>query len=108
MKFVAKKYDLDLELVTTSGETVEIKGPETLSGRQAGELANRMNSGGLEFDALPDEDKTPLAIGILFGEQLSWVYTTVRPEWWVDNIDLTTIKDIRDFVIQTLLGAKKN
>lgn len=105
MKFAAKKRDLKLELVLLDGSEKTIEGPE-IGGRQAGEIAQTMNSGGLEFDKLPTEDRTPMAAGDLFGSQLSMVYTEIEPGWWVDNLDLSTIKNVRTYVIAELLGME--
>ena len=106
MKFTAKKIDLDLDLTTLSGDEIPIAGP-TFSGREAGELAQRINNGGLEFDKLEIEERTPLAAADLFSEQLCWVYPDIKPEWWVDNFDIGTIKDIRLHIVATLLGVEK-
>lgn len=106
LKFKAKKIDLDLELTTLTGEVAELKGP-IFSGREAGELANTMNNGGMEFDKLPEEKRTPIEAGLMFGAQLAWVYPEKAPDWWVDNLDITTIKEVRNHVIATLLGVKK-
>lgn len=105
MKFTAKKRDLKLELVLLDGTEKAIEGPE-FGGRQAGELAQRMNAGGLAFDRLEPEERTPIAAGDLFGDQLSMVYTDVDSKWWVDNLDISTIKDVRSYVIAELLGME--
>lgn len=106
MKFTAKKIDLDLELTTIAGEILAVKGP-AFSGREAGGCANRLNNGGLEFDRLDPELRTPMAAATMFSDQLSSIYVDVAPEWWAENLDLSTIKEIRNHVIATLLGVEK-
>jgi hypothetical protein len=119
MRFVAKKIDLDLELTTLSSEKVKVPGP-IVSGTQAGKLAERFTEEDQEFDRLPDEERTAVTIGRHFAAQLAGVYAPGSgeeglvdpdpwsdPGWWMDNFDVVTIKEIRGFVVATLLGVKK-
>lgn len=105
MRFESK-IDLDLELTLVGGDEREIAGPR-LSARQAGALAQMMNDGGAEFDKMSSKKRTPEAVGVLFSGQLSEVYDDVAPEWWTENLSLGTIKEIRDFVLSTLLGVER-
>lgn len=104
MRFESK-IDLDLELTLVNGDEQNIAGPR-LSARQAGTTAQMMNDGAAEFDKMPTKKRTPEAVGVLFSAQLSQVYSDVTPEWWTENLSLGTIKEIRDFVLRTLLGVE--
>lgn len=107
-KFTAKKIDLDLELTLANGEEKKITGPSIgyTEGRRIMEANTRREMDVQEKVAEQDQF---FAFVEVHAQCLADIYGPEEypPQWWVDNIDPTTIRDIIRYIAQEIIGAEK-
>ncbi len=100
MKFQAKKLDLDLELVTLSGETMTIKGPDSITAENASKAITKLRKE--DDEIMKDPSKSPqITIDSLVG-----IYGK-DAAFWSGNFDYGTLVEIRQWFTGTLMGIKK-
>lgn len=100
-KFEAKKLDLDLELVTLSGEQVNLEPKFIISMDTTYKIMKEWTR--LDKENEGEEDLEALR---LIADQLAFVYPK-DTEWFMSNFDIGTISEIVGFVGQTMGGMAK-
>lgn len=108
MKFTAKKIDLDLELVTLTGESVDIQYKGSLTSKQAGEYLKKFNAREKEeLQGLSLSEKAA-KIHRLNAENLADIYPEYSADWFELNLDPETTQEISVYIGQRLAGLKKS
>ena len=103
MKYVAKKLDLDLELITLSGEVANLSPKIKINGTNCIKLAN-------EWKLLEETNLEKTENKLTGMELVAIELTTIYPkpkEWWTDNFDPITIREIVAYVSGTMVGVQK-
>jgi len=103
MKYVAKKLDLDLELTTLSGEVSNLSPKIKINGSNCIKLANEWKK--LEQTNMDKADNKLTGLELVAIE-LATIYSKPK-EWWIDNFDPITIRDIVAHVAETMSGVQK-
>jgi hypothetical protein len=98
-KFIAKVQDFDLELVTLIGENMQLSPVANMNGSARVKIFNDHREGTKEklTKMSPMEVNATLLVDV-YGKPI---------EWWIDNFDAGTIKEIAEHVINTIAGIQK-
>jgi len=106
MTFTAKKAELDLDLVTLSGENVRVEHKRAASAAYAEEVVAEFERIEKEFTDKVDTDEkfsrvTMVAreIQVMYGQEL---------KWWIDNFDVQTLNEILKYCSSELAGLGKS
>ncbi len=103
MKYVAKKLDLNLELTTLTGEEFKLSPKLIINGTNCVKLANEWK---LLEQINNDKTENKLSGLELVAIELSYIYEKPK-QWFIDNFDPVTIKEIVTYVAETMGGIQK-
>lgn len=98
MKFTAEKLDLDLELITLTGEEISLQPKKLVNGKVAGDLIKKWK--GISKADVDDPLKEVTCA------QLAEVYPK-KIDWWLENFDPGTLNAILKHVAETIGGVLK-
>ena len=106
MKFQAKKLDLKLELVGSTGEQKVFEPKERITSKFAESIIKEMTVYIEAQTSLPATEQDKVWLGNL--KFLSWMYKDFDVTWVKENFDFTEVAEIRDWAFKGLNGIKKD
>lgn len=105
-KFQAEKPDLDLDLVTLSGEQILVKPKKIVNGQTAIEITNHWIKLEKEQKKKRETNEEGLAVMEVIAKELAYIYDK-EANWFLNNFDVATLNEILMYVAETLGGIKK-
>ena len=106
MKFQAKHVTLKIEIVQLDSKERELSVPP-LNAQKAANLLDRLIEEDEKFDSSHEKNKPIYTeLSAHYARQLADIYGT-EASYWSDNVDGTTIADVKRYVIDELLGVRK-
>jgi hypothetical protein len=98
-KFTAKVQDFDLDLVTLKGENIQLIPCADMDGMICVKIYNKYRANNKELlkKMSPMEVNASLLVDV-YGKPT---------EWWIENFDPRTIKEIAEYVLSTIAGIQR-